>query len=84
MLKIGDKAIAQLWALRVSTLSLDTAQKLEAVLNSLPGVEAFTITLETQELHILFNQNQLDFRTLVEEMAGAGCFLRDMSAALLL
>lgn len=84
MLKIGDKVIVQLWALRVSTLTADTAQKLEVVLNSLSGVEEFTIILETQELHILFNQNQLDFRTLVEEMAGVGCFLRDISAALLL
>jgi copper chaperone CopZ len=84
MLKIKDKVIVQLWALRVSTLTTDTARKLESVLNNLPGVEAFTITLETQELHIVFDQNRLDVRTLVGEMAGAGCSLRDMSAALLL
>ena len=84
MSKIEDKAIVQLWALRVSTLTADTARKLETVLKGLPGVETFTIILESQELTILFNQNQLDVRTLVEEMAAAGCSIRDMSAALLL
>lgn len=84
MLKIKDKAIAQLWALRVSTLTADTAQNLETVLTNLPGVEEFTITLETQELHIVFDQKQLDVRTLVGEMTSAGCSLRNISAALLL
>lgn len=84
MLKIKDKVIVQLWALRVSTLTTDTARKLETVLSNLPGVEAFTITLEIQELHIVFDQNRLDVRTLIGEMAEAGCSIRDMSAALLL
>lgn len=84
MSTIEDKAIGYLWALRVSPLTTDLARKLEAVLNNLPGVEAFSIILETKELHIRFDQNRLDFETLVREMAGAGCFIRDMSAALLL
>ena len=84
MLKIKDKAIVQLWGLRVSTLTADTARKLETVLSNLPGVEAFIITLETQELHIVFDQNRLDFETLMRTMAQAGCSLRDMSAAVLL
>lgn len=84
MLKVKDKTIAHLWGLRVSTLTANTAQKLETVLSNLPGVEAFTIIPETQELHIMFDQNRLNFQTLVWNMARAGCFLRDMSAALLL
>lgn len=84
MLKIEDKTIVHLWALRVSTLTADTARKLEPVLNNLPGVEAFTIVLETQELHIHFDQNRLDFETLVREMTQAGCPMRDISAAVLL
>jgi hypothetical protein len=84
MFMIEDKAIADLWALRVSTLTADTARKLESVLNNLPGDEAFTIVLETQELHIQFDQNRLDFETLLRELAGAGCSIGDMSAALLL
>jgi len=78
------KAIVHLWALRVSTLTADLARKLEPVLRNLPGVEAFSIDLETQELHIRFDQNRLDFETLVREMAGAGCFMHDISAAVLL
>lgn len=84
MLKLKDKAVVHLWGLRVSTLTADTAQKLETVLSNLPGVETFTIIPETQELHIVFNQTRLDFETLLRNMARAGCYLRDMSAALLL
>jgi hypothetical protein len=84
MLKIEDKVVVQLWALRVSSLTTDTARRLEKVLSNLPGVVTFTIILETQELRILFDQNRLDFETLVRNMARAGCFLRDISAALLL
>jgi hypothetical protein len=84
MSKIKDKAIVHFWALRVSTLTTDLARKLESVLDKLPGVETFTITLETQELYISFDQNRLDFETLIREMAGAGCCMRDISAAVLL
>jgi hypothetical protein len=53
MSTIEDEAIIHhLWALRVSTLTTDLARNLEAVLSNLPGVEAFSIILETQELHI--------------------------------
>ena len=84
MSMIEDKAIIHLWALRVSTLTIDLAQKLESVLRHLHGVEAFRIVVETQELHIQFDQDRLDFETLIREMAGAGCFIRDMSTVLLL
>lgn len=84
MLKIKDKAIIHLWLLRVSTLNVGIAQKLEVVLDNLPGIETFTIVLETQELHILFDQNRLEFNTLIREMAGAGCPMGDISAAVLL
>jgi hypothetical protein len=84
MLTIEDKAIVHFWALRVSTLTADIARKLETVLSNLPGVEIFAIVLETQELHIQFDKNRLDFGTLVRELARAGCSMRDMSAALLL
>jgi hypothetical protein len=84
MLKIEDKDIVQFWALRILTLTVDTAQKLEAILDNLPGVEAFTIILETQELRIVFDQNRLEFNTLIRKMAGAGCPMSDISAAVLL
>ena len=84
MSTIEDKAIADMWALRVSTLTADTARNLESVLDKLPGVEAFTVDLEIQELHVRFDQNQLGFGTLLRELAGAGCSIRDMSAILLI
>lgn len=70
-------------ALHVPTLTAEIAKNLEAVLNNLSGVEQFAITLETQELYIIFDRNRLAFPTLVQEMARAGCFLRDINAALL-
>jgi copper chaperone CopZ len=71
-------------ALRVPALTEEVALDLEALLNTLPGVEQFTIRLETQELSIKFDENQLGFQTLAQEMATAGCPLRDINAALLL
>ena len=68
-------------ALRVPVLTEEVAAKLEA-LNDLPGVEQLVITLETQELSIIFDENQLGFRILVQEMAKAGCPLRNIDAAL--
>lgn len=71
-------------ALRIPTLTKEVATNLEALLNDLPGVEQFTITLETQELSIKFDENQIGFQTLARELAGVGCSLRDIDAALLL
>lgn len=71
-------------ALRASTLTEEVADNLENLLSNLAGVEQFTITLETQELSIMFDEKLLGFHTLAEEMAKAGCSLRDIDAALLL
>jgi hypothetical protein len=69
-------------ALRVPALTKEVATRLEARLNELAGIEQFIITLQTQELHIVFDENQIGFRTLVQEMASVGCPLRNISAAL--
>lgn len=71
-------------ALRVPALTADIAGDLEKLLDSLSGVEQFTITLETQELSIKFDENQLGFQTLAQKLAKAGCSLHDIDAALLL
>jgi hypothetical protein len=71
-------------ALRVSALTGEVANKLEARLNDLTGIEQVVIILEIQELHIVFDENQLDFRSLVQEMTKAGCSLRNIGAVLLL
>lgn len=71
-------------ALRVAALTEEVAGNLEELLSELPGVEEFTITPETQELDIVFDEKQLSFRTLVQEMAKAGCPLQNIDAALLL
>jgi hypothetical protein len=71
-------------ALHVHALTKEIAANLEALLSNLPGVEQFAITLETQELYIMFDENQIHFQTLAQKMAKAGCSLRDIDAALLL
>lgn len=71
-------------ALRVSALTEEVANKLEARFNDLSGIEQLVIILEIQELHIVFDENRLDFPTLVQEMKHAGCSLRNIGAVLLL
>lgn len=71
-------------ALRVSTLTEEVAGNLDQLFSNLNGVEHFTIKLDTQELHIVFDENQLSFRNLVQEMTKAGCSLQHIDAALLL
>jgi hypothetical protein len=71
-------------ALRVPTLTEEVAVNLESLLSDLQGVKQFKITLDTQELYIMFDENQLGFQTLAQEMAKVGCPLRDIDAALLL
>ncbi|OQY30262.1 MAG: hypothetical protein B6243_10590 [Anaerolineaceae bacterium 4572_5.2] len=71
-------------ALRIPTLTEEVGVKLEGVLHSLPGVDDFSITLETQELRVHFDENQVAFRILIHELAKAGCSLKDIDAALLL
>ena len=71
-------------ALRVPALTEELAANLNHRLNNLPGAEQFTFNLETQELKVIFNENELTFKTLVQEMTQAGCALRQIDAALLL
>lgn len=71
-------------ALSVPALNPEVATKLEHLLSNLAGVENFSITLDTQELNVIFNEDQLSFRTLIQEMTDAGCSLRNIDAALLL
>lgn len=71
-------------ALRVPALTEEVATKLEHLLSNLAGVENFSITLDTQELNVTFDENQLSFRKLIQEMTAAGCSLRNIDAALLL
>ena len=71
-------------ALRVPALTEEIALKLEQLLTGLVGVQRFSITVETQELNIVFDENQISFRTLVQEMTEVGCALRNIDAALLL
>lgn len=75
-------SIMEFKALRAPALTEEVAIKLEARLNALPGVEQLIISLETQELHIVFDENRIGLRTLVQEMANAGCPLRNINAAL--
>ncbi len=70
--------------LRAPTLTEDVAVDLRSRLGTMPGTEQLTINVDTQELTIVFDENQLSFRTLVQEMAKAGCTLQKMNAALLL
>jgi hypothetical protein len=76
--------IMEFKALRVPTLTEEVAVNLEALLTDLRGVKQFTITLETQELSIKFDDDRLGFQTLAQEMATVGCSLRNIDAALLL
>jgi hypothetical protein len=71
-------------ALRVPALTEEVAVNLESLLSDLQGVKQFKITLDTQELYVMFDENQLGFQTLAQEMAKVGCSLRDIDAALLL
>ncbi len=71
-------------ALRIPVLTEEVAANLEKVLTRLPGIQELKITLDTQELRVVFDEDQLGFQTLIEEMARAGCPLRNIDAALLL
>ena len=71
-------------ALRVPALTEEVARNLEKTVAQLPGVMEFKITLATQELYVVFDEDRLGFQTLIQEMSKAGCPLRKIDAALLL
>ena len=71
-------------ALHVHSLTEEVAANLEKLLSELSGIKQFAITPETQELYIMFDENQIGFQALAQNMAKAGCPLRDIDAALLL
>ncbi len=70
-------------ALRVPALTEEVVQNLNARLPAIEGVQNFQITPETQELYIMFDENQIGFQTLAQELAKAGCPLKNIDAALL-
>ena len=78
-----DSSVIEFKALYVPTLTAELAANLEMVLGTLPGIKQFSISPERKELSIIFDKSQLDLRTLTREMAKAGCFLRDIRAAVL-
>jgi len=70
-------------ALRVPALTEEVVQNLNTRLPAIKGVQDFQITPETQELYIMFDENQIGFQTLAQELAKAGCPLKNIDAALL-
>ncbi len=71
-------------ALRMAALTEEIAINLNTLLGELPGVTEFAITLDTQEISIVFDEEQLSFGDLVAELTKAGCPLTHIDAALLL
>lgn len=71
----------QFKALRIPVLTEEIAGKLEGRLNDLHGVKRLNINLDTQELDIIFDETQLSFQSLVQEMAEAGCPLQHIDIA---
>ena len=71
-------------ALNVPALNEETAAKLDTLFSTLSGIQQYTITVDTRELDIVFDKNQLSFRALISEMAEAGCSLNHIDAAVLL
>lgn len=69
-------------AIHIPTLTEEVAVRLEARLRSLPGVAKLIIAVERQEFQIVFDEDQVSFRTLAQELEKAGCPLRGISAAL--
>jgi hypothetical protein len=71
-------------ALRVPSLTEEVAKNLELLLENLIGVISYDIKTDTRELHIVFDEHQLGFKTLIQELAEVGCSLKNIDAALLL
>jgi len=81
---LGEGPTMEFKALNVPALNEETAAKLDALFSTLSGIEQYTITVDTGELDIVFDENQLSFRALISEMTEAGCPLNHIDAALLL
>lgn len=78
------RTIMEFKALHIPVLTEEVAAKLEAGLRCLPGIKQLAISLETQELDLVFDEEQVGFQTLAQELEKAGCPLRGISAALFL
>jgi hypothetical protein len=70
-------------ALRIPALTQEVAARLENSLVNLQGVESLKINIDTQQVQIIFDENQLGFLDLTRVMATAGCPLHNINAALL-
>ena len=81
---LGEDPTMEFKALNVPALNEETAEKLDALFSTLSGIKQYTITLDTRELDIVFDEEQLSFRTLISEMTEAGCPLKRIDAAVLL
>jgi acetoin utilization protein AcuB len=82
--KVRDRKMIELKALRVPSLTEEVAINLKMLLNDLPGVEHFVVALETQEVHVIFDEHRLSVQSLAQEMARVGCPLRNINALLFL
>ena len=70
-------------ALHIRSLTEEVATNLELLLQSMPGIIQLRINLNSQTLHILFDEDRVGFLDLTQAMAKAGCPLRQIDAALL-
>ncbi len=69
-------------ALNAPSLTEEVATKLETYLNNLPGVKRFTVSVETRQFYIIFDETKLSFNTVAQAMAKSGCPIQSISAAL--
>ena len=69
--------------LHTTSMTEELARRLDTLLSNLSGVQKFIIAVERQEFCIVFDETQLGFRTLVDEIARIGCPLQSINAALL-
>ena len=68
-------------ALSAPMLTRQVAEKLAASLEKLAGVEEYSISVETQQFRIVFDETELPFNILARSIAGSGCPIQSISAA---
>ena len=68
-------------ALSAPMLTHQVADKLALLLEQLAGVEEFTISVETQQFRIVFDETELPFNILALSIADSGCPIQSISAA---